>query len=76
MSFVMPVPWELIDRAAEAGANRVDSLSFSHDQGAKLREEASVKALKQALKTAERLAAAAGSLPLVTPGRRWPPTRS
>jgi uncharacterized protein YggE len=49
-----------IDLAAEAGANRVDSLSFSHDQGERLRAEASVKALKKALQTAERLAEAAG----------------
>lgn len=49
-----------IDQAAEAGANRVDSLSFSHDQGEKLRADASVEALKQALRSAERLAEAAG----------------
>ena len=49
-----------IDLAAEAGANRVAGLNFSHDQGEKLRAEASVKALQAALQTAERLAAAAG----------------
>jgi uncharacterized protein YggE len=49
-----------IDAAAEAGANRIDSLSFAHDQAETLRDEAAVKAIKQAMKTAERLAAAAG----------------
>jgi hypothetical protein len=49
-----------IDAAAEAGANRVDSLTFSHDQGEALRDQAAVKALQKAVKTAEKLAQAAG----------------
>ena len=49
-----------IDAAAEAGANRIDSLSFAHDQAESLRDQAAVQAIKQAMKTAERLAAAAG----------------
>jgi len=49
-----------IDLAAEAGANRVESLSFSHDQGEELHAQASVKALKKAMETAGRLAEAAG----------------
>ncbi len=49
-----------IDAAAEAGANRVDSVAFSHDQGEALRDQAAVKALQKALKTGEKLAQAAG----------------
>ncbi len=49
-----------IDVATAAGATNVDSLSFSHDQGEMLRDKASIKALQKAVKTAERLAAAAG----------------
>jgi uncharacterized protein YggE len=49
-----------IDAAAEAGANRIDSVAFSHDQGEALRDQAAVKALKKVLKTAEKLAQAAG----------------
>ncbi len=49
-----------IDAATEAGANRIDSLSFAHDQAEKLKDQAAVKALEKAVKTAERLAAAAG----------------
>jgi len=49
-----------IDAATEAGANRIDSLSFAHDQAEKLRDQAAVKALKKAVRTAERLAEAAG----------------
>jgi uncharacterized protein YggE len=49
-----------IDAATAAGATNVDSLSFSHDQGELLRDKASVKALQKAVKTAERLAQAAG----------------
>jgi uncharacterized protein YggE len=49
-----------IDEAAAAGANRIDSLSFSHDQVEKLRDEAAVEALKQAVRTADRLAGAVG----------------
>ncbi len=51
-----------IDAAAAAGANNVDNLSFSHDQGEMLRDKASVKALQKAVKTAERLAQAAGMI--------------
>ncbi|MFA9454447.1 MAG: SIMPL domain-containing protein, partial [Candidatus Aminicenantaceae bacterium] len=49
-----------IDAATGAGANRIDSLSFAHDQAEKLKDQAAVKALEKAVKTAERLAAAAG----------------
>ncbi len=49
-----------IDAATEAGANRIDSLSFAHDQADTLRDQAAVKALKKAVRTAERLADAAG----------------
>jgi len=49
-----------IDTATEAGANRIDSLSFAHDQAETLRDQAAVKALKKAFQTAGRLAEAAG----------------
>ncbi len=49
-----------IDTATEAGANRIDSLRFAHDQAETLRDQAAVKALKKAFKTAEHLAEAAG----------------
>ncbi len=49
-----------IDAAAEAGANRIDSVAFAHDQGEALRDQAAVKALQKALKTAEKLAQAVG----------------
>jgi uncharacterized protein YggE len=51
---------DFIDTATKAGANRIDSLSFAHDQAEKLRDQAAVKALEKAVKTAEKLAAAAG----------------
>ncbi|MBW2092871.1 MAG: SIMPL domain-containing protein [Deltaproteobacteria bacterium] len=49
-----------IDEATLAGANRLGSLAFSHDRGVELKRKAAVKALNQALKDAESLAAAAG----------------
>ena len=50
----------LIDLAVEAGVSRIDSLSFSHDKEQDLRNQAAVKALQRAKKTAVKLAEAAG----------------
>jgi len=50
----------LIDEAAQAGVSRMGSLRFSHDGEEELRTEAAVEAVGQAVKTAEKLAKAAG----------------
>ncbi len=50
----------LLDKAVEAGVSRIDSLSFGHDKEQDLRNQAAVKALQRAKKTAEELAGAAG----------------
>lgn len=50
----------LLDKAVEAGASRIDSLSFSNDQEQEIRNKAAVRALQRARKTAEQLAQAAG----------------
>jgi len=50
----------LLDIAAKAGVSRIDSLSFGHDKEQDLRNQAAVKALQRAKKTAEKLAEAAG----------------
>ncbi len=49
-----------VDQAAEAGATRIANLTFSTDKAEELTKEASVQALKNALKDAEALARAAG----------------
>ena len=57
----MPADRPLSDQpTTEAGANRINSLSFAHDQAETLRDQAAVKALRKAVKTAERLAEAVG----------------
>jgi len=50
----------LLDKAVEAGASRIDSLSFGHDMEQDLRNRAAVKAIQRAKKTADELADAAG----------------
>lgn len=50
----------LLDTATKAGVSRIDSLSFGHDKEQDLRNQAAVKALQRAKKTAEELAQAAG----------------
>jgi hypothetical protein len=49
-----------IDDAAEAGVSRIGNLSFSNDKEEDLRKEASLEALKRAMRDAEALAKAAG----------------
>jgi uncharacterized protein YggE len=49
-----------IDEAADAGANRIGNLSFSNDKEDDLRKEASLEALKRAMRDAEVFAKAAG----------------
>jgi uncharacterized protein len=49
-----------IDEAADAGANRIGNLSFSNDKEDDLRKEASLEALKRAMRDAEAFAKAAG----------------
>ncbi|NIO04998.1 MAG: DUF541 domain-containing protein [Proteobacteria bacterium] len=50
----------LIDEAANAGANRMGGLRFSHDREEELRAQAAVEAVHQGMRTAEKLAKAAG----------------
>ncbi len=50
----------LLDKAVEAGVSRIDSLSFGHDHEQDLRNQAAIKALQRAKKTADELAGAAG----------------
>jgi uncharacterized protein YggE len=49
-----------IDEAAEAGASRISNLTFTSDKEEDIRQEAAVKALKQATSDAEALAKASG----------------
>lgn len=49
-----------IDEATEAGVSRIGNLSFSNDKEEELRKEASLEALKRAVRDAEALAKAAG----------------
>lgn len=49
-----------IDEAAEAGVSRIGNLSFTNDKEEDLRKEASLEALKGAIRDAEALAKAAG----------------
>jgi hypothetical protein len=49
-----------IDKASEAGASRIGGLGFTTDRTEELRKEAGIKAVKQAMQTAEELAKAAG----------------
>lgn len=49
-----------IDRAVEAGASRVDNLTFTSDREEEIKREAAVEALKQARADAEALAKASG----------------
>ena len=49
-----------IDAAAEAGVSRIGNLSFSNDKEEELRKEASLEALKRAMRDAEALAKASG----------------
>jgi len=49
-----------IDEASRAGANRFGSLLFSNDQEEEFKRQAAIKALNQAMKNAEALAAAVG----------------
>lgn len=49
-----------IDEAAEAGVSRIGNLSFTNDKEEDLRKEASLEALKGAVRDAEALAKAAG----------------
>jgi len=49
-----------IDEAAEAGVSRIGNLSFTNEKEEDLRKEASIEALKGAMRDAEALAKAAG----------------
>jgi uncharacterized protein YggE len=51
---------KLLDSVAQAGANRVDSLEFSHDKVSQYQQEAMTDAVADAQQTAQVLAKAAG----------------
>jgi uncharacterized protein YggE len=51
---------KLIDSATQAGANRIDNLSFSSDKKEQYRKEALAKAVQDAKETAEIVAGASG----------------
>jgi len=50
----------LIDEAANAGVSRMGGLRFSHDSEEELQAQAAVEAVHQGMRTAEKLAKAAG----------------
>ncbi|MGB7291123.1 MAG: SIMPL domain-containing protein [Thermodesulfobacteriota bacterium] len=56
----LDVVGKLIDSATQAGANRIESLSFDTDKRDEYRREALVKAVQDARETAEIVAKAAG----------------